>query len=107
MGFNPWASFDWNVFGKQSLTTPFFSTLQSTFGMGLGGMIILAQHYSNHYWTAYMPANSNTVYNRQGTPYVVDQVIDDVGNLDLDKYYKYGPPYWASFNIFHNVSACR
>ena len=104
MGFNPWASFDWNVWGKQSLVTPFFSTLQAMIGTVLGGMIILVQSYSNHYWTAYMPPNSNTVYSRTGTPYNVSKVLDPNGNLDLEKYAEYGPPYWASFNIFHNVS---
>ena len=32
MGFNPWATFDWNVAGTSFLVTPWFSTIQREWG---------------------------------------------------------------------------
>jgi hypothetical protein len=59
MGFNPWATFDWNVAGSGFLITPFFSAAQQ-YGMRvLSGLIIIGMYWGNMYWSAYMPINSN------------------------------------------------
>lgn len=59
MGYNPLATFDWNVAGKGALTTPFFSFAQQYFARFVSGLIIIAMYWSNMYWSAYMPINSN------------------------------------------------
>ena len=102
MGFNPWATFDYNVSGSNALTTPFFAMFQSTIGMAIGGIIILGMSYSNMYWTAFMPPNSNNVYANTGQIYVANNVLGSNGVLDPAKYEKYGPPYYPAYNIFQN-----
>lgn len=59
MGYNPLATFDWNVAGKGALTTPFFSFAQQYFARFVSGLIIIGMYWSNMYWSAYMPINSN------------------------------------------------
>ena len=102
MGYNPWATFDYNISGAGKLTTPFFSTLQSTGGMALAGLIIIAMYYKNFYWTSYMPINANGVYDNTGKPYNVASVLDQFDQLSPEKYAKYGPPYYTAYNIFQH-----
>ena len=102
LGYNPWSTFDYNVSGAGKLTTPFFSTLQSTLGMMVSGLILIGMYYTNLYWTAYLPINSNTVYDNTGATYTVAKVLDANGNLDAAKYAKYGPPYYSAYNIFQH-----
>lgn len=68
MGYNPWATFDWNTSGTNSLVTPFFSAIQQYAGRVLSGIIIIAMYYSNFYWSAYTPINSNEAFANDGTP---------------------------------------
>ena len=57
MGFNPIATFDWNVSGSGSLVTPFFSEFQAYLGRVWSGLVIIALWYTNYKWGAYMPIN--------------------------------------------------
>ena len=118
LGYNPLATFDYNVAGTGKLTTreyidrfcnrltfgsAFFSTLQSTIGMIVSGLILIAMYWSNMYWTAYMPINSNQVFNNQGTVYNATHILDN-GQLSIEKYKQYGPPMYAAYGIFEQVS---
>ena len=104
MGFNPLATFDWNVSGAGDLTTPFFSLVQSHIGRVSGGLIIIAMYWSNMYWSAYMPINSNQVFNNLGVKFNAAKVLDKDGNFDLAKYEEYGPPYYSAVGIFLQAS---
>ena len=44
LGSNPLATLDWNVAGKNSLVTPFFSFLQRYIARAVSGLIIIAQY---------------------------------------------------------------
>ena len=57
LGFNPIASFDWNVISAYSapLAYPFFAYTQQFVGTVLGGLIIIALYWTNTSWSAYMP----------------------------------------------------
>ncbi|CZR63038.1 related to Oligopeptide transporter 2 [Phialocephala subalpina] len=101
MGFNPWATFDWNVAGTGMLVTPFFSAIQQYGARVLSGIIIIAMYYSNFYWSAYIPINSNESFTNNGTVYDVTQILNDKGDgVDIEKYKSYGPPYFSGANVF-------
>ena len=99
MGFNPLATFDWNVSGSGKLTTPFWSTIQSLFGQVTAGLIILAMYYTNMYWSAYMPITSNGAFDNKGVQYVANKIVTN-GTLDVEKYKKYSPPFYSCTGIF-------
>ncbi|KAK7738441.1 oligopeptide transporter 6 [Diatrype stigma] len=72
MGFNPVATFDWNVSGSGSLVTPFFSTVQH-----------------------------NEAFANDGTRYNVTRIISKNGDgADQEAYRAYGPPFFSGANIF-------
>ena len=93
LGFNPWATFDWNVSGSGSLTTPFYAQLQPYFARILSGCCILAMYYSNKVWSGYMPINSNVAFNNKGVKYNTSALLDKNAQFDITKYKKLGPPY--------------
>jgi OPT family small oligopeptide transporter len=99
MGFNPWATFDWNVSGSGALITPFFSTFQQYLARVLSGLIIIGMYWGNQYWSAYMPINSAETFTNNGTLYNVSQVLTN-GLLDKEKYEAYGPPFFSGANVF-------
>ncbi|CAN6675128.1 oligopeptide transporter 2 [Trichomonascus vanleenenianus] len=100
MGFNPWATFDWNVSGSGSLVTPFFSTLQQYIARVLSGLIIIGMYWGNYVWSAYTPINSNESFANNGELYNVSKVMGDNGLLDINKYEEYGPPFFSGANVF-------
>lgn len=99
MGFNPIATFDWNVSMTGRLVTPAFSTIQQYMGSVLSGLIIIAMYYSNMYYSAYIPINSNDAFTNQAKPYNVTMVITD-SHIDEAKYQEYGFGYYGAANIW-------
>jgi OPT family small oligopeptide transporter len=100
MGFNPIATFDWNVAGTQALVTPFFSQVQQYAARVISGIIIIAMYYGNMYWSAYMPINSNESFANDGTVYNVTKILDSQAGVDVEAYKSYGPPYFSGANVF-------
>jgi OPT family small oligopeptide transporter len=100
MGFNPWATFDWNVSGTGALVTPFYSAVLQYMGGVLSGIIILAMYYGNVYWSAYMPINSNESFANDGYVYDVNKILVDGAKIDVEAYKAYGPPYFSGANVF-------
>ena len=96
MGFNPIATFDWNVSGTGSLVTPFFSEVHKYVGTVIAGCWALAMYYTNTSWTAYLPINSNGAFNNKAKAYNVSAILGDDGYIDPAKYKKYGPPYYGA-----------
>ena len=99
MGFNPIATFDWNVSLTGRLVTPAFSTIQQYMGSILSGIVIIGMYYSNMYYSAYIPINSNDAFTNTGQPYNVTEVLTD-GLLDEAKYQNYGFGYYSAANIW-------
>ncbi|KAK7987242.1 oligopeptide transporter 2 [Apiospora saccharicola] len=101
MGYNPLATFDWNVAGKGALTTPFFSFAQQYFARFVSGLIIIGMYWSNMYWSAYMPINSNEVFANDGKKYNVTRILDtQTSSINMAAYREYGPPFFSGANVF-------
>jgi OPT family small oligopeptide transporter len=100
MGFNPWATFDWNVSGSGFLVTPWFSTVQQYGFRVLSGLIIIGMYWGNYYWSAYTPINSNEAFANDGTIYNVTTILDGFGSVNQTAYDAYGPPYFSGANLF-------
>lgn len=100
MGYNPWATFDWNVSGTGMLVTPFFSTLQQYIARFISGIIIIAMYWTNFYWAGYTPINSNEVFTNTGQLYNVSKILGTNGQFNQTLYQNYSPPYYSSANVF-------
>ena len=57
-------------------------------------------YYANSMWTAYMPPNSNGVFDNTGAAYNYTKVINTDSSINLDAYKTYGPPYYTVSNLF-------
>lgn len=100
LGFNPIASFDWNILSSNSpLTIPFFSQASQFAGTLLASFCILAVWYTNYKWTSFMPINSNTLFTNTGEPYRVTAILNESGLLDKSLYDNYGPPFYTAANL--------
>ena len=99
LGFNPIPSFDWNVIGGSSMVVPFYTYANKYIGTFLGFIVILIVYYTNNNWTAYLPINSNRLYNNQAKLYDVHDILDDKKLFDNDKYQQVGPPYFTAANL--------
>ena len=101
LGFNPIPSFDWNIIGNgSSMIIPFYTFFNRYLGTFLGFIIILMVYYTNNNWTAYLPINSNRLYNNKAQLYNVHDILNDTNKLfDNEKYQKIGPPYFSAANL--------
>lgn len=99
LGLNPLPSLDWNVFALDPLMVPFFSTFNYFFGAFLSMFVIIGLYYTNTYYTAYLPINSNRPFDHFGHIYKVRSIVDDNGLFDAKKYEAYSPPYLAASNV--------
>ncbi|KAI3539852.1 OPT oligopeptide transporter [Colletotrichum filicis] len=101
LGFNPIPTFDWNVATHvvQPLVVPFRVTFNTFIGVFLGGITIIGLYWTNAYNTAYLPINSNLMYNHFGGSYNVSKILDGRGWLDETKYQAYSPVYLAASSI--------
>lgn len=98
MGLNPIPTFDMNVIGANSVIQPWWSIVNSMIGIMIGTFAIIGVYYSNVKWTSYLPINTPGIYNNEGNPYRVTQVLTN-GVFDEKKYKKYGPPFWGAGNL--------
>ncbi|KAK9343982.1 OPT oligopeptide transporter protein-domain-containing protein [Lipomyces starkeyi] len=93
VGFNPISTFDWSVINQATpLVIPFFSSANQFAGTVAGAVILLIMYYTNYKYTAYVPPNTSTVYDRYGASYNLSKVLVN-GVLDTHKYQAYSPPY--------------
>lgn len=99
LGLNPVTTFDWNIINYSSpLSVPFYTQVNQMIGLILAFFCIIGVYYSNYKWTGYLPINSNSIFDNQGGSYSVKSVITN-GKLDVEKYKKYGPPYYSAANL--------
>jgi OPT family small oligopeptide transporter len=99
LGLNPWPTWDWNWLSLDPLITPFYATVNNFVGAALAFPVIAAVWFSNHYYTGYLPINSNGVFNNKGTRYNVSRIVDADGHFDIEAYRQYSPAYLAASNI--------
>ncbi|KAM9923320.1 hypothetical protein OXX59_005251 [Metschnikowia pulcherrima] len=100
LGFNPIASFDWNIISSNSaLVIPFYSQLNQYIGSIIGFFCIIGVWYSNYKWTGYLPINSNGLFTNKGKSYKVSQILDSNNLMDQSKYEAYGPPFYTAANL--------
>lgn len=102
-GLNPVPSFDWSYISGAGLTpliTPWWATLQIFIGSAIGTLIAIAIYFSNTWYTAHMPPNSNLAFDRFGLSYNVTRVLNADHTLNNDSYRAYSPLYYSSgYNI--------
>lgn len=101
LGFNPLPTFDWNIIthSLDPLQVPFHVTANFVSGTLIGAVFIVGIYWTNTWSTAYLPINSNTMYNHFGGSYNVSQILDAKGWLDEGKYQAYSPVYLAASNL--------
>ncbi|KAM0815560.1 putative OPT oligopeptide transporter protein-domain-containing protein [Seiridium cardinale] len=102
LGINPWPTFDWNILlfdNTDPLMIPFFSTLNKFIGACVAAIVIAAMWYQNSWNTAYLPINSNRVFDNTGSLYNVSRAVDDRALFDAAKYADYSPPFLSAGNL--------
>ena len=98
LGLNPLPTWDWNqgTIVVDPLINPFYSTFNSFLGTLSTLPIILIIWYTNTWDTAYIPINSNDVFDNTGTHYEVLNTVDENGLFDEAAYKAYSPAYLSA-----------
>ncbi|KAK8134922.1 hypothetical protein PG984_006934 [Apiospora sp. TS-2023a] len=103
LGFNPWPTWDWNTLlfdATDPLMLPFFSTFNKFIGAAISGVVIAIFFYTNAYYTAYIPINSNRIFDNTGALYNISKAVDwSTGLFDPVKYANYSPPFLSAANL--------
>lgn len=100
LGLNPFPSLDWNIINAgECLTLPFYTYVNQYIGMLGGLMTILIVYYTNNKWTAYLPINSNKLFNNKAQVYNVHDILNEKSQFDVGKYEQVGPPYFSAANL--------
>ncbi|KAK9452506.1 OPT oligopeptide transporter protein-domain-containing protein [Dipodascopsis uninucleata] len=98
-GVNPIPSFDWSVISYGNpLVYPFNAFINKFAGILFSGFIMVILYWRNYKWTAYLPLNSNTVYDRFGASYNVSKILTN-HKFDEAKYLNYSTPYISAGNL--------
>lgn len=101
LGFNPIPTFDWNQVTVlvDPLINPFFSVFNNFLGAMLTFPIIAAIWYTNTWYTAYLPINSNGVFDNTGNRYNVSRAVNAQTLFNAESYRAYSPAYLAAGNL--------
>ena len=85
---NPFPPWDWNqcTVAGDRLINPFYSIFDSFLSTLLTFPIVIAIWYTNTWNTAYIPINSNGVYDNTGARYHVSNAINERGLFDETTY---------------------
>lgn len=101
LGINPITTWDWSYLSalNNPLVTPFFSTMNLFLGAALLGMpVILGIYYTNTWNTAYLPINSNHLFDNTGSRYNVSKILNPDFTLNVQEYENYSPAYQTAGN---------
>jgi hypothetical protein len=82
---------------------PLFTTLNKFAGNFISLFLVLGLWYSNAFSTAWLPLNSNRLYDNRGKLYNVTRAIDDQGLFDAAKYENYSPAFLAAGSLTNYV----
>ncbi|EDK46392.1 conserved hypothetical protein [Lodderomyces elongisporus NRRL YB-4239] len=100
LGLNPLPTFDWNQLNAGGcLTVPFYTYMNKYLGSLLGFIVILIVYYTNNYYTAFLPINSNRLFNNKAEVYKVHDILNEKNQFDHGKYQDIGPPYFSAANL--------
>ncbi|KAJ7597542.1 OPT-domain-containing protein [Mycena floridula] len=102
LGLNPIPTFDWNIFTTvlgDPLVNPFFTFVNFFIGALCTLPVILALWVNNVWYTAYLPINSNGVFDNTGKRYNISLTVDENALFDQESYKSYSPAYLAAGNI--------
>ena len=100
LGLNPWPTFDWNILNFNGcLIYPFYAQVNQYIGTMLAFLVITALWFTNHKWTGYIPINSASLWDRFGSIYSVENIVNDETLFDQAKYDEIGPPYYSAANL--------
>ena len=102
MGLNPLPTWDWNqcTIDGDPLINPFYSIFNSFLGTLSAFFVVLAIWYTNTWSTAYIPINSNRVFDNTGARYQVLKIVDENSLFDETAYRAYSPLYLSAGNVF-------
>ncbi|KAL3952514.1 hypothetical protein ACCO45_012457 [Purpureocillium lilacinum] len=99
MGLNPIPTFDWNWATSllDPIVTPFFSTANVFAGAFIAVILaIIPVYWSNAFNSAYVPINSNYVFDNFGLPYNISRVLNPDFTLNETAYQEYSVPYLSA-----------
>lgn len=101
MGINPFPTFDWNVivYGGDPLVLPWYTMINTYFGVWIGTFAIIGAYYRNLNNSAYLPMNQPGIYDNMGNRYNVSKILDSAGRFVESKYQAYSPPFWSAASI--------
>ncbi|OLL22685.1 Oligopeptide transporter 2 [Neolecta irregularis DAH-3] len=101
LGFNPISTFDWNMITGVSpvLISPFFSTANTLMAMLITGIFFIpAVYFTNTWYTAHLPINSNRVFDNTGHLYNASRILSSHGLFNETGYQTYSPMYMSAAN---------
>lgn len=61
--------------------------------------MIIIVYYTNNYFTAYFPINSNKLFSNNGKVYDVHLILNEKNQFSDSKYQEVGPPYFSAANL--------
>ena len=103
LGVNPLPTWDWNqcVVVGDPLINPFYTTINSFLGTLSTLPIVVFLWYTNIWNTAYIPINSNGVFDNTGARYKVLNAVDENSLFSETTYKAYSPSYLSAGNLLH------
>ncbi|PHH78448.1 hypothetical protein CDD80_6855 [Ophiocordyceps camponoti-rufipedis] len=104
--FNPLPSLDWNIVTSlgDPIVTPLFTLLNFAAGMILSGLLAIPLYFGNFMNGAYLPINSNKIYDNTANVYDVKRVLTSDLNLNVEAYFNYAIPYMSTTVLIQMVA---
>lgn len=99
LALNPISTFDTTIITFAGQVTPFFSSTNQMIGQLIGFFAIIIIWWNNVRWTAYIPINTNGLYDNTGQPYNITRVLNADNLIDEEAYKQYSPPYYSAANL--------
>lgn len=99
LGLNPVPTLNWNFMMCDPIITPLWSITNEYMG-ALGALVAISiLYFKNVSFTAYLPINSDALYDRYGHRYNASKVLNEFGSFDQSKYKDYSPPFISAAGI--------
>ena len=78
---------------------PFFTTFNKFIGGFISMFVVLGLWYGNAYNTAYLPINSNRVFDHFGRVYNITRAVTPDGLFNAETYSAYSPAFLSAGNL--------
>lgn len=99
LALNPISTFDTTIITFSGQVTPFFASTNAIIGQAIGFIAIVIVWWRNVRWTAYLPINSNALFDNTGASYNITRVLNEDNLIDEAAYRAYSPPYYSAANL--------